>query len=53
MRVSVFAAILACISPYSPSVATVIECRDSLEDKHIMIDGLNVTEVKWPDHDMG
>ena len=53
MRVSVVAAILAFIFPYSPSVATVIECRDSLEDKHMMIDGLNVNEVKWPDHDMG
>lgn len=53
MRITVIAVLWAFIFPSNPSAATVIECRYADNDKHFMIDGLDVTRVVVPEQYRG
>lgn len=53
MKYAVLMTIAACLISYKAVAAAFIECRSSINDKFLLIDGLEVSEMNWPTENTG
>ena len=53
MKYAVLMAIAACSISYKVTAAASIECRSSINDKLLFINGLEVSEMNWPSEHIG
>ena len=53
MKYAVLMAIVSCLISYKVTAAAFIECRSSINDKFLLINGLEVSEMNWPTEQIG
>ena len=53
MKYALLMAIAACLVSYRVTAADFIECRSSINDKFLLINGLEVSEMNWPAEHVG